>query len=132
MMKQYALYIGGILLVVGAILPLFLPNIAPYIFAIGALLFTPAQMLDRYEGHNLIIRRLRRQQVIGSLLFIVTAAMMIMEHLQLRPFRGGEWKIALLIAVFIEVYTLFRIDNELKREGKNYIHKQIYSLQALF
>ena len=27
MMKQYALYIGGILLVVGAILPLFLPNI---------------------------------------------------------------------------------------------------------
>ena len=44
--------------------------------------------------------------------------MMIMEHLQLRPFRGGEWKIALLIAVFIEVYTLFRIDNELKREEK--------------
>lgn len=119
MMKQYALYIGGILLVVGALLPLFLPNIAPYIFAIGALLFTPAQMLDRYEGRNLIIRRLRRQQVIGALLFIVTAAMMIMEHLQLRPFRGGEWKIALLIAVFIEIYTLFRIDNELKRESKN-------------
>lgn len=118
-MKQIILYIGGILLVIGALLPLFLPTIAPYVFLVGALLFAPMQMLDRYEGRNLIIRRLRRQQIFGALLFIVTAVLMIMSQQQIAPFRGGEWKIALLIAVFLEVYTLFRIEAEQKRESKN-------------
>lgn len=78
-MKQFALYAGGILLVAGALLPLFLPTVAPYLFALGALLFAPAQIADRYEGRNIIIRRLRRQQVMGALLLVVTAALMFMS-----------------------------------------------------
>ena len=115
-MKQALLNIGGILLVIGAILPLFMPNIAPYVFTIGALMFAPCQMLDHYEGRNLIIRRLRRQQIVGALLLIVTAMMMMMAQWQIHPFRGGEWKIAMCIAVFIEMYTIFRIDTEMKKE----------------
>ena len=74
------------------------------------------QMLDHYEGRNLIIRRLRRQQIVGALLLIVTAIMMMMAQWQIHPFRGGEWKIAMCIAVFIEMYTIFRIDTEMKKE----------------
>lgn len=115
-MKQFALYAGGILLVAGALLPLFLPTVAPYLFALGALLFAPAQIADRYEGRNIIIRRLRRQQVMGALLLVVTAALMFMSAYHWSPFRGGEWKIALLIAVFLELYTTLRIDAEVKKE----------------
>ena len=117
-MKQIAFYIGGAALVVGALLPLFLPAVAPYVFALGALLFAPAQMADRYEGRNRIIRHLRRQQVVGALTLLLTAAMMFMELWQIKPFRGGEWKIMLLIAVVFEVYTIFRIDAELKKDRK--------------
>lgn len=115
-MKQTLLYIGGILLVIGALLPLFLPTIAPYVFATGALLFAPLQILDQYEGRNLIIRRLRRQQIVGALMLVITAGLMIMSQLQMPPFRGGEWKITLLIAVFVEMYTIFRIEAEMKKE----------------
>ncbi len=116
--KQTLYYIGGLLLVAGAVLPLFVPEVAPYVFAVGALLFAPVQMADRYEGRNLVIRRLRRQQVMGAFLLLVTAVLMFMQVYQLRPFRGGEWKIFLTIAVFLELYTVFRIDFEEKKEKK--------------
>ncbi len=116
--KQTLYYIGGLLLVVGAVLPLFFPAVAPYVFAVGALLFAPVQMADRYEGRNIVIRRLRRQQVMGAFLLLVTAVLMFMQLYQLRPFRGSEWKIFLAIAVFLELYTVFRIDFEEKKEKK--------------
>lgn len=115
-MKQVLYYIGGTLLVVGAVLPLIVPVVAPYVFGVGALLFAPCQITDRYEGSNLVIRRLRRQQVLGALLLVVAAIMMFMWQWQISPFRGGEWKIALLVAVLLEAYTVFRIDAEMKKE----------------
>lgn len=115
-MKQLLLYIGGTLLVVGVILPLFAPIIAPWIYGLGALLFAPLQILDRYEGRNLIIRHLRRQQILGALLLVVSAAMMFMSVYQIPPCRGGEWKIVLFIAMVFEVYTVFRIEAESKKE----------------
>lgn len=117
-MKQTLYYIGGILLVIGAALPLFFHDIAPWVFGLGALLFAPIQMLDRYEGRNLVIRHLRRQQVLGAAFLIITAIMLFMSTYQIKPFRGGEWQIALLISVVFEAYTIFRIDAELKKEQK--------------
>lgn len=52
----------------------------------------------------------------GALLLVVTAALMFMSAYHWPPFRGGEWKIALLIAVFLELYTTLRIDAEVKKE----------------
>ena len=115
-MIQTLLYrIGGSLIVVGSILPLFAPEWAPFVFAAGAALFGCTQIADRYEGKNFIIRRLRRQQIMGALLLIVTAYLMISSHFQWSPFRGNEWKMTLMIAAFLELYTVFRIDHESKR-----------------
>ena len=111
-------YIGGTLLLLGAVLPLFFPAVAPWVFGIGALFFAYGQISDGYDGRNLVIRRLRRQQIGGALLLVVTAMMMFMQHYAIPPFRGGEWKIALLIAVVLELYTVFRIDAEEKKENK--------------
>lgn len=117
-MKQILFYIGGILLVIGAVMPLFQPTLAPWIFALGALLFASMQIAGQhYEGSNLIIRRLYRQQILGALLLVVTAIMMFMQLYGIPPFRGSEWKIALLIAVLLETYSIFRIEHE-EKKGK--------------
>ena len=116
-MKQILFYTGGILLVIGAILPLFQPTLAPWVFALGALLFASMQIAGQhYDGSNIIIRRLYRQQLVGALLLVVTAIMMFMQLYAIPPFRGSEWKIALLIAVVLETYSIFRIEAEEKKE----------------
>lgn len=117
MYRTHLYHLGGIMLVLGSIIPLFDPtlHIAAYVFGIGALLFCPIQAYDRYEGNNFIIRRLRRQQVLGVLMIAVTAALMFSTHFQLPPFRGSEWKVTLMIATVLELYTIFRIDRESKK-----------------
>ncbi len=117
-MRSFIYGLGGILLVVGAASPMFIPQYAPYVFTVGALLFSSVQLADRYEGGNLIIRRLRRQQMFGALLLLVTAALMLCSHFSIAPFRGREWGITLLIAAVLEVYTSFRISHEEEKSRK--------------
>lgn len=107
---------GGTLLVAGAVLPLFLPQVAPFVFALGALLFCPMQMMDRYEGRSVVIRRLRRQQMLAALLLLVTAVFMLTSHYGIAPFRGSEWKLTLTIAAVIELYAVFRISKEEEKD----------------
>lgn len=115
MLRTYLFWAGGLLLVTGAALPLFIPTIAPYVFTAGALLFCSIQMSDRYEGTNLVIKRLRRQQLLGALMLLVTAALMFTSHLNLRPFNADEWKVTLMIATLLEAYSTIRLDKEANR-----------------
>lgn len=108
-MKNILFRLGGLLMVAGAILPLFLPTVAPYIFALGALIFCPIQMTYRYEGDDFVVRRLRRQQLMGALLLLVTAGLMLLSLWGVPPFRGREWAITLMIATVLELYTAFRL-----------------------
>ncbi len=117
-MRPFLYKLGGILLVVGAASPMFIPQYAPYIFTLGALLFSSVQLADRYEGQNLAIRRLRRQQMFGALLLLISAALMLCSHFAVAPFRGREWGITLLIAAVLEVYTVFRIAHEEEKNRK--------------
>lgn len=112
-------YIGGALLVVGALLPLFVEESAvmPGIFGLGALLFCSMQLLQRYEGHNIVIRRLRRQQILGCCALLIAAALLFCSHYHVSPFTGGEWKIALSIGALLEVYTAFRLPAEMEKEA---------------
>lgn len=110
MLRTLLYRLAGLALVVGAVLPLFAPTAAAYTFAVGALIFAPIQLTDRYEGKNFTIRRLRRQQMLGALMLVVTACLMITAAYGIAPFRGHEWMITLLIATLLEVYTIFRID----------------------
>lgn len=106
---------GGLLLIAGAVAPVFSPVVAVWLFAPGALLFGGLQLFDGNEGATLVIRRLRRQQMLGALLLLITAALMAMSAYQISPVRGGEWKITLLIAAVLEVYAIFRIEHEEKK-----------------
>ena len=114
MMKQIQKYIyivGGILLVIGAALYVTRWVVAPYIYVVGSFRFGAMQMADRYEGSNFVIRRLRRQQVLGALMLMLTGiAMFVCKY--------NEWIVCLLIACLLELYTAFRLPQELEKEGK--------------
>ena len=110
---------SGILLVAGAIMPM-LPPLAPYAslcFGIGAVVFGGMQLLQRYDGNNITLRRLFRQQRLGGLLLILTAALMAIPQFTKEWLVGDEWKVTLAIAVVLEIYTAFRIPQELQKES---------------
>lgn len=117
-LQSYLYMIGGLLLIIGAALPLFTDHFAWAFltYAPGAVLFVWMQILERYEGKNFVIRRLRHMQLVGAFFLIATAVLMFMHWQQIAPCRGGEWQIALCIAAVQEVYTAFRIPAELKKE----------------
>ncbi len=118
---QNIIYIlGGILLLMGAVMPIIpaTQGFAPYIFSSGATMFATMQMLASYEGNDLVVRRLRRQQVLGAVLLLVSAGLLTMHTLRTGPFQGDEWKITLTIAAILEVYTAFRLPAALKKAGE--------------
>ena len=98
--------IGGVLLIIGALLPLagVLAQYAPYVFTLGALSYGGTQILRRYEGKNTTIIRLRRQEIIGAFLLMVSAVLMLVSSFRLLPLQGGEWKLCLAVAVVFQ-YT---------------------------
>ena len=82
---------------------------APYLYLIGAIMFAYVQVMSGYEGKNIIIRRLRRQQIIGATLLVVAGVMMIL-------WKRNEWVVCLTIAAVLEMYTVFRIPQEEEKE----------------
>lgn len=103
--------VGGVLLLVGAILQITGWIVAPYIYLVGAVLFAYEQVKYGYDGKNFIIRRLRRQQILGAMLLVVAGVMMLCM-------KRNEWIVCLSAAAVIELYTSFRIPQEEEREKK--------------
>ena len=100
---------GGILLVVGAALYITKWVWAPYMYLVGSFMFGAMQMLDRYNGKNFLLRRLRRQQVLGAIILMLTGvAMFVCKH--------NEWILCMLVGCLLELYTAFRIPQEYKKE----------------
>ena len=64
-----------------------------------------------YDGKNFIIRRLRRQQILGAMLLVVAGVMMLCM-------KRNEWIVCLSAAAVIELYTSFSIPQEEEREKK--------------
>ena len=112
----YAL--GAILILIGAILWPTVKTAAIYIYCIGAIMFASMQYLQGYEGKNITVRRLRRQQILGATLLMATGLLMIVNTMHLGFLYHNEWIVCLAIAAFIECYTAFRIPYALKHEAE--------------
>ena len=113
MNKAYQLIqvVGAVLLLVGAMLQITRWELSPYLYTIGAVLFAYVQVMSRYEGKNLIIRRLRRQQILGAVLLVFTGVLMFVT-------KHNEWVLSLTIAAILQLYTAYRIPSELEKENK--------------
>ena len=107
---SYIQMIGALLVLVGAMLQITRWELSPYIYTVGAVLFAYVQvMMGRYDGKNLIIRRLRRQQIIGAILLVFAGVLMFTS-------KRNEWIVCLTIAAVLQLYTAYRIPSELEKE----------------
>ena len=132
--ETFLFLLGGLLMVVGAGCFAFMwhREVASWIFLVGAVLFSVMQTRQTYSGASLVIRRLKRIQLLSGILFILTGILMAdtAVHFLLPLFKGeggyisyityiyNKWVIALLIAAVLEVYTTHRLSHELEKEKK--------------
>ena len=118
--------LGALLMVIGAGSSLLKWTLAPYVYAVGALCFASMQMLQRYDGPSITIRRLRRIMLLSDLLFLLSAVLMFanlgnffgLDQLTYLQYVYNKWVVTLLIAAILQMYTTHRIDNELGKEAK--------------
>ena len=124
---QTAIFLfGGILMAIGAGTTLLGWGSAPYIFAFGAVGFSSMQMLQRYEGQNFTIRRLRRMMLLSDVLFLVAALLMFaskgnyfgLSYITYIEYVYNKWVVVLLIAALLQLYSMHRIGSELEKEAK--------------
>lgn len=102
--------VGAAMLLVGAVLQITRWEFSAYLYLAGALMFSYVQVVvSRYEGKNLNIRRLRRQQIVAALMLVFAGVLMFTSM-------HNEWILCMTIAAFLELYTAFRIPQELEKE----------------
>jgi hypothetical protein len=124
--ETYVMLAGGLLMVIGSGASLLLQPWAPYVFAPGALMFAAMQMLQRYEGQNFTVRRLRRMMLVSDVLFLLAALLMFasrgnffgVDYLLYIKYVHNNWIVVLLVAAILQLYTSHRIANELEKEAK--------------
>lgn len=111
-MKQLAqpfLLVGAVMVLVGAGSYITHWALSPYIYIIGATLVALAQINMPIKTSNVVLKRLRAQQVLGALLLVAAGALMFFMH-------RNEWIVCLSVAAVLELYTSFRIPQELEKE----------------
>lgn len=102
---------SSMLVVVGAILPLFLhEEWVPYIFAVGAAGMSVIRLTTPYRGENKRLRRLFLIELFATLTLIFASYLM---------FRGGnDWIVLLTISALLQLYTSIAISQESAKEDK--------------
>lgn len=110
---------GAIILLVGAFSYWFLGRTAAYIYIVGVLMFAFMQVQQRYTGQNPTIRRLRKIQLYGAAALVLTGILLLINNsYYMGIYFRNEWMVALAIGAFMEVYTSFRIPDELEKEKR--------------
>ena len=121
--------IGGMLMVIGAGCFAFMwqQQVVCWLFLAGASIFTLMQSMQTYEGSNFVIRRLKRIQAVANIFFMLAGILMVdTAYMFFRPlfnssiayidFLYNKWVVLLLIAAFLEIYSMHRIDSEMKKD----------------
>ena len=101
--------VGAVMALTGAAVYITGWVLSPYIYTVGAVLVAIAQIFSPIHSENVLIRRLRRQQIFGALALVLTGVFMFTT-------RGNEWIVCLTIAAILELYTAIRIPQEEAKE----------------
>lgn len=97
--------VGAVMVLIGAAVYVTGWAFSPYVYTIGAAFIALAQINSPSKCKTPTIKRLRRQQIFGALLLVLTGAFMFFTH-------GNEWIVSLTIAAVLELYTSVRIPQE--------------------
>lgn len=101
--------IGAVVLFSGALMKMFLPFYASYVYIAGALLFAVMQFMGRCRSHDFVVRRLVFQQQIGGIC-LVAAGVLMFTHVH------NEWIVAMFVGALLELYTAYRIPQEIDKK----------------
>ena len=101
--------VGAVMLLIGAAVYVTGWQLSPYMYTIGATFVALAQINSPSKCKSSTIKRLRRHQIFGALLLVLTGAFMFFTH-------GNEWIVSLTIAAILELYTSVRIPQEEAKE----------------
>ncbi|MBQ8502001.1 MAG: hypothetical protein IJ494_06875 [Bacteroides sp.] len=101
--------VGAVMLLFGAAVYITGWPYSPYLYTIGATMVALAQINSPSAAKSPNVKRLRRQQVFGALLLVLTGSFMLFTH-------GNEWIVCLTIAAVLELYTAIRIPQEEAKE----------------
>ena len=118
--------LGALLMVIGAGTTMLAWESAAYVFSVGALGFASMQMLQRYEGSNFVLRRLRWIQLVSDVFFLISGLLMIaskgnifgLSYITYMEYVYNKWVITLLVAAILQLYSTHRIGRELEKEAK--------------
>lgn len=97
--------VGAVMVLTGAVIYVTGWPLAPYLYTVGATLVALSQINSPLSCPTPVLKRLRRQQVFGALLLVLTGAFMLFTH-------GNEWIVCMTIAAILELYTSIRIPQE--------------------
>lgn len=110
---------GALLMLLGVTLHIFSPLYSLYTYGLGAMLFSLMQLRAVYEGNDLNVIRLRRQQLLACLMFLGTVMCMSMQVYQYGFARRNEWVVCLAIGCVLELYTSWRLPVALQKAKKS-------------
>ncbi|RHJ77999.1 hypothetical protein [Parabacteroides sp. AM08-6] len=102
--KTILFNIAAILVLAGAILNMEFPDIAPYLFAIGAAGIAVCHLTTSTKEMDFRTRRLHRYNIFAGLLGVVASGLMFNQR--------KEWIICLTIAAILQLYTAFVTPNK--------------------
>lgn len=115
--------IGLLLIVVGAVIPIFLaansgytqmPQYYKFIYAAGALLLLTARILYRYTGVVLRVRRLYRIEMWSALFFCVATFFLFYQ-----PNQSRDWIAFTLAGGILQLFTSIMIPRVINKELKD-------------
>ena len=101
--------VGALMVLFGAAVYITGWEVAPYVYTIGATMVALAQINSPSKSSRANVKRLRRQQIFGALLLVLTGAFMFFTH-------GNELIVCLTVAAILELYTAIRIPQEEAKE----------------
>lgn len=102
---------SAVALLLGAAAYTFVPVIPAYFFAAGALGMWLTRLFRRYEGKNLRLRRLYRQETLSGFVFVAAAVLMFWR-------KGNEWVVLFIVATVLQVYAAIVIPREERKEAQ--------------
>jgi hypothetical protein len=102
--------IGAILVLIGAVVYITQWPAARYIYLIGGAIVAISQILSPIHTENKVVKRLHIQQIVGGLFLFISGICMFVLH-------GNEWIICLTISCVFELYSVYRISYEMKKEN---------------
>jgi hypothetical protein len=133
-LQSRILLFGAILMVVGAgcCAFLFKSAIFCFVYAVGAVLFVAMQLQQRYEGDDVVVRRLRRILIFSDILFLLAAVSIVdtqyyflsslMSRVDYITYVYNKWVMLLLCGAILQMYATHRISHELSKGSSQNKH----------